>query len=477
MKSKKIDFFKKVISKKIQTVKKINQKFQLFFNDFFGKFKNNFLVLQIKFLRLIFYTFLICIFAEIPLFGIDYKTLSKALNFSKNGVLLQTLLNYASFSPYDNFYLNPFSLGILPYVNASLFIDLLIKNVSLFEKFLNDEGPAAKEKIKFFKKLMSLIFGCFYIFLLYSIIKDYFYFKNFSYFLFFSLQLLSGSLILIWISDKIDDLSIVNGVSFLLSINLIKNIKTLLPISFDFNYIFFLLFFSFLIYIQQNGKYSINVISSKQFSYFDNLKKKKKTGIIYDSEDQLEILSNDRVIQQSKIYLRLNPGGIYPLIIASSLLTFLSSLFSKSVKILFFEKFTYLFYPFYFFLLIFSCYSYSYLYFDPVKIREEFLKNSIYIPGIEPGEATEKYLIEITLINSIISGIYLSSILGLFQIFKQLSTNQFNNLLNLSSIIIFIGIISEIKTNLSLTKINIENAKNYESSFISQKNMSKLPYN
>lgn len=466
MKSKKFSFFEKLICNQLQVVKKISQKFFFFINDFFGKFKTIFFFYQLKFLRLFLYTVVICLFAKIPIFGIDYKALSKALAISKNRVLLQTLLSYASFSPYDNLYLNPLSLGILPYVNASLFIDLLIKNIPSLEKYLIDEGPVAKEKIKFFKKLMSLIFGSFYVFLLYTIMRDYFYLKNFSYISFFSLELLSGSLILIWISDKIDSLSIVSGISFFLSINLLKNIKTFLPNSFDLKYIIFFVFFSFLIYIQQNGKYSINVISSKQFVYFENLKKRKKIGIIYDLENQLEILSNDRVIQQSKIYLRINPGGIYPLIIASSILTFLSSIFSTFLKIFSFEKFTYILYPFYFFILILSCYSYSYLYFDPGKIREEFLKNSIYIPEVEPGEATENYLRQITLINSIISGIYLSIILLLFQIFKHISTNEFSNLLNLSSIIIFIGIISEIKTNFSLNKINIENAKNYESSFI-----------
>lgn len=446
-------------------------KFFFFFQDFRGKLIRVLVINKLKFLKLFSYTSLICLVAKIPIYGIDYKGLFKVIAASQNGLFVQTFLNYASFSPFDDYYLNPLSLGILPYVNASLFVDLLIKNVPSLEKFLKDEGPAANEKVKFYKKIASLFFGSFYVFLLYSILKDYLYYKTASYIIFFASQLLSGCLILIWVSDRIDSLSIVNGISFLLCINLIKNIQTILPDSFDLKYFSFLIFFAFLIYLQQNAKYPINVISSRQFAYFDNLKRNKKTGIVYENLDFLEKISSYRNLSQSKIFLRVNPGGIYPLIISSSILSFFSSVVPVTIKNIVGSTSGVLFYPFYFLLLIFSCYSYSYLYFDPSKIREEFLKNSIYIRGVEPGEATEKFLIQIALINSIISGVYLSTILSIFQIFKFLASKNTANLLNLSSIIIFIGVISEIQTNLSLVKINIENAKIYESSIFSKKNL------
>lgn len=467
-KSPVIDKFCLFLNKKVITG---FTKLFFFFQDFKGKLIRVLLVNKLKFLKLVIYTWLICLLAKVPIYGIDYKGLYKVIASSKNGIFVQTFLSYASFSPFDDYYLNPLSLGILPYVNGSLFVDLLIKNIPPFEKFLKDEGPAANEKVKFYKKIASLFFSTFYVFLLYSILKEYFYFRTIPYIIFLASQLLSGCLILIWVSDRIDSLSIVNGVSFLLCINLIKNIQAILPNSFDFKYIFFLIIFGFLIYLQQNAKYAINVISSRQFAYFDNLKKKKKTGIIYEKLDFLENISNSRNVNQSKIFLRINPGGIYPLIISSSLLSFFSSIIPTSLKDFFAGSSGVFFYPFYFLLLIFSCYSYSYLYFDPSKIRDEFLKNSIYVRGIEPGDATEKYLVQIALINSIISGVYLSSILAIFQLFKLLTVNETTNLLNLSSIIIFIGVISEIQANLSLVKINIENAKSYESSFFRKKNL------
>lgn len=448
-----------------------------FFTFFFAKLRFNLFVYNSKYFTFFFYTILICLFSKIPIFGIDYKGLSKIIAASQNNGLLQTLLSYASFSPYDNFSLNFLSLGILPYVNGSLFIDLLIKNVSPLEKFLKDEGPSSKEKIKLYKKLISLIFSLFYIFLIYSVIKNYFYIKTLSYLIFFILQLLSGSLVLIWISDKIDSLSIVNGVSFLLCLNLFKNLKTLVSDTIDIRLILLILFFGFLVYSQQNGKFSINVISSRQLYFFENLKKINKVFVNSGKVEYFDSISDSRIFSQNKVYIRTNPGGIYPLIIASSILAFLSSIIPKFLKEIILAKYISIFYGIYFFILIFSCFSYSYLYFDPTKIREEFTKNSIYIRGFDPGEETEKYLVNIALINSLISGIYLSIILLLFQFSKLLSINEVNNLLNLSSLIIFVGVISEIKINLSFSKTTIEKVKNYESTFINKKDLSKLPIN
>lgn len=477
IKKGKFRFFEKLIYSYIKKFFQIFINFGNFLEAFFLKLKSNFFLYGNKFFKLFFYTFMICLLSKIPIFGIDYKAFSKALTLSQNNVVLQTLLSYASFSPYDNFSLNFLSLGILPYVNGSLFIDLLIKNISSFEKYLKEEGPSAKEKIKFYKKIVSLIFGIFYTFLIYSILKNYFYLKDINYLIFFTFQLLSGSLVLIWISDRIDSLSIVNGVSFILCLNLFKNLKLLFSDSIDLKLVILLLFFGFLVYSQQNGKFSINVISSRQLYFFENLKKLNKVFISSGKTDYLESFSDDRILSQSKIYIRTNPGGIYPLIIASSILSFLSSVIPKSIKDIFLIKYFYLFYFFYFLILIFSSFSYSYLYFDPSKIREEFTKNSIYIRGFDPGEDTEKYLLNVALINSVISGVYLSVILLLFQFSKLLSTNEVNNLLNLSSIIIFVGVISEIKTNLSLSRKNIEKAKIYESTLFNKKNMSKLPIN
>ena len=193
--------------------------------------------------------------------------------------------------------------------------------------------------------------------------------------------------------------------------------------------------------------------------------------------EYFDSISDSRIFSQNKVYIRTNPGGIYPLIIASSILAFLSSIIPKFLKEIILAKYISIFYGIYFFILIFSCFSYSYLYFDPTKIREEFTKNSIYIRGFDPGEETEKYLVNIALINSLISGIYLSIILLLFQFSKLLSINEVNNLLNLSSLIIFVGVISEIKINLSFSKTTIEKVKNYESTFINKKDLSKLPIN
>jgi preprotein translocase subunit SecY len=71
--------------------------------------------------------------------------------------------------------LSPFSLGIIPYINASIFIDLLTQIVPSLEKLYQEEGEAGKRQIEFYKKGLSLVFAVGQVVLLISYIKPYLY--------------------------------------------------------------------------------------------------------------------------------------------------------------------------------------------------------------------------------------------------------------------------------------------------------------
>jgi preprotein translocase subunit SecY len=55
--------------------------------------------------------------------------------------------------------LSPFSLGIIPFINASIFVDLLTAIFPKLEKLQSEEGEAGRRKLTFYKKLLTLLFA------------------------------------------------------------------------------------------------------------------------------------------------------------------------------------------------------------------------------------------------------------------------------------------------------------------------------
>ena len=71
--------------------------------------------------------------------------------------------------------LSPFSLGIIPFINSSILIDLLTALFPTLERLQQEEGEIGRKKLNFYKKIVTLIFAFFQSILLISYLKPYFY--------------------------------------------------------------------------------------------------------------------------------------------------------------------------------------------------------------------------------------------------------------------------------------------------------------
>ena len=89
----------------------------------------------------------------IPLAGIDQEALKKTFFESDTRNAIMQIINMYSGGG-GNTLLSPFSLGIIPFINASILIDLLTALFPALEKLQSEEGEAGRRKLLFYKKVL-----------------------------------------------------------------------------------------------------------------------------------------------------------------------------------------------------------------------------------------------------------------------------------------------------------------------------------
>jgi len=389
---------------------------------------------QNKILITLFLLFVFRLGNTIPLTQIDQEALRRSIFQLENKNALLQILNLVVGNEKTTL-LNLFSLGIIPYINSSILIDLLTTTFPFFEK-IKEEGESGRKEILRYKKIGTFFFSLFQSLFILFYLKSYFYSTtSFSYLLFVS-QLVSGSMVIVWLTTLIDKRGIGNGTSLIIFSNIIsgflnkrmfENFK-LTPLFFLESFILYGFFY--LICYLQTTTINIKVVSARQLTF---LKRKESIEKRTSSPDFAGV-------KEGGLLLRLNQAGIFPIIIASNLLPLLSS-FTNNIL----ETIPFLKNGIYYFLIITFNYFYTIIFWDPEKISEQLRKASVSIINIRPGKQTVDYLERIVFQTSILGGILLCGLLFSYDLVQKLLQGPFLAQVNISSMIIFIGISFEIK--------------------------------
>lgn len=384
----------------------------------------------------------------IPLAGIDQEALKKTFFESDTRNAIMQIINMYSGGG-GNTLLSPFSLGIIPFINASILIDLLTALFPALEKLQSEEGEAGRRKLLFYKKGLTLIFSIIQTIFLILYLKPYFYSSDIITFGTIGLELVTGAMLIVWLSNIIDNKGIGNGTSIIIFTNIIVTLvsKNLFTDSFlsplFLLQIVFLLFLMILICISQTARINIDVVSARQLAYLENIEKNNVN----------EKFSKPMQMKDNGLSIRLNQAGIFPIIIASNLLPFFSyftngffnsSILSNSI---------------YYILIIGFNYFYTIVFWDPEKISEQLRKASVSLVNVTPGKETVSYLENVVRSSSIIGGIFLCVILFLYDFVKQFINGPLLNQINISSLIILVGVAYEVQRTIrSLYKNILENS-------------------
>ena len=383
----------------------------------------------------------------IPLSGIDQDALKKSfLQLESRNSIMQIINMYSGGG--GTTLLSPFSLGIIPFINASILVDLLTALIPFLEKLQSEEGETGRRTLLFYKKVLTLLFSIVQSGFLIFYLKAYFYNTEFLNFALIGLELVTGSMLIVWLSNIIDTKGIGNGTSLIIFTNIVVTLisKNLLAVpttdSVFWVEVIFLLFLMVLICISQTARINIDVVSARQLAYLENIEKStinQKVTTSFQTKDTGNGLS-----------IRLNQAGIFPIIIASNLLPFISFLVqSVNSELKFINNIAY------YLLIIGFNYFYTIIFWDPEKISEQLRKASVSVVNVTPGRETISYLENVVRSTSLIGGISLCIILFLYDFFKQIINGYLLNQINISSLIILVGVAYEVQKTLRSLYRNI----------------------
>jgi preprotein translocase subunit SecY len=307
--------------------------------------------------------------------------------------------------------LSVFSLGIMPYISASIILQLLTVVVPQLEA-LKKEGEQGRKKINQYTRYGTIGLAMFQSFLIATALESGSFGEGavidpgWSFRLMCVVTLTTGTAFIMWLGEQITERGIGNGISMIIFAGIIIAIPSALGqwmqlIRTDqftiLGTIFLLVFIVLvigLVVVVERGQRRIPVQHARR-------------------------VVGKRVQQGGMSYfpLRVNTAGVIPAIFASSLLMFPLTIgqFTDSPAIQGFID-TYLdpsriiYQLIYIGLIIFFCYFYTAIMIDPKDVAENIKKSGAYIPGIRPGKKTAEHIDKILTRITLIGALYMSAV-------------------------------------------------------------------
>ena len=307
--------------------------------------------------------------------------------------------------------LSIFSLGIMPYISASIIFQLLTVVIPQLET-LKKEGEAGRKKINQYTRYATIGLAMFQSTLIAVALENGQFGEGavtnpgWGFRLMCMVTLTSGTAFIMWLGEQITERGIGNGISMIIFASIIVSIPSGIGQLFQLIRTdqFTLLGTLFL------AAFAVAVIGF--------------VVVVERGQRRIPIQHAKRVVgkrvQQggmSYFPLRVNTAGVIPAIFASSLLMFPLTVgqFTDSPQIQSFID-TYLnpatagYQVVYIGLIIFFCYFYTAIMIDPVDVAENIKKSGAYIPGIRPGKRTAEYIDRVLTRITLVGAMYMSAI-------------------------------------------------------------------
>lgn len=279
-----------------------------------------------------------------------------------------------------------FAMGIIPYINSSIIMNLLTIAIPALEE-MQKEGEDGRKKIAAITRYVTIGLALLQAIFMSIGLKSTFTNYNFFTVLIAIACLTSGTAFLMWIGERINDRGIGNGISIIMFVNILsrlnasfKTLKSNITTKPLFVGLILVVFFAMilLVVLIQLGERRIPV------QYAKKMQGRRTYGG-----------------QSTHIPLKVNMAGVIPVIFASSLLQFpkiIQNLFIKTppkwlvnvINFLDYTKWTGA--MLYLVLIIAFAYFYTAIIFNPYEVANNMKKSGGFIPGIRPGKPTVEYL-------------------------------------------------------------------------------------
>ena len=371
--------------------------------------------------------------------GIDPAQLSQLKNQTSAGLLgLLDMFSGGAFS-----HASIFALGIMPYISASIVIQLLGIAVPYFQR-LQKEGESGRRKINQITRYLTVFILLFqapaYITNLhYQLSPTAFAVSGRLFYISSTIILTAGSMFIMWLGERITDKGIGNGISMIIMIGIIARLP-------------FAMFSEFASRINQQGGGLVMFLVEfiLLFLVFSG------TILLVQGTRRIPVQYAKRIVGNKQyggvrqyIPLKVNAAGVMPIIFAQAIMFIPITLagFANSESLgkfaAAFSNHTGFWYNFAQFILVIAfTYFYTAITVNPVQMAEDMKKNGGFIPGVKPGKKTVEFLdtimSRITFPGSIFLGIV--TILPSFAMMIGITT-QFAYFYGGTSLLILVGVV------------------------------------
>jgi len=396
--------------------------------------------------RILYTLFIVLIYrlgAHIVLPGINPGSLAKFTSNAQEG--LMGLLDLFSGGAFSN--ASIFALGVMPYISASIVIQLMTLAVPYFQR-LQKEGESGRKKINQITRFLTIAVVCVqapaYIA---NITSQYAYavspaligttilgFSAFALTAF--LLLISGTLFIMWLGERITDNGLGNGISIIIMVGIIARFPFALqaefmsrftesggPIVFIAELVALMLVIAMCVLLVQGTRripvqYAKRIVGNKQFGGVRNF-----------------------------LPLKVNAAGVMPIIFAQAImflpLTFMKFSSQPGKVLTSFIDYNGVGYNVLFFILIIAfTYFYTAITINPQQIAEDLKKNGGFIPGTKPGKATAHLIDEIMSRIVLPGSIFLGFVAIMPALVRLFGVNQqFAQFFGGTSLLIMVGVV------------------------------------
>lgn len=361
--------------------------------------------------RIVFTLLMLCVYrmgVQIPTPGINGEAL--AAFFERQSSTIFGMLNMFSGGGLENFSI--FALGIMPYISASIIIQLLTVVVPHLEA-LSKEGESGRRKITQYTRYSTVVLSVIQALFIAAgleghsapngmpIVMD----PGLQFRLLTILTLTSGTAFIMWLGEQMTERGIGNGISLIIFSGIVARLPVAIANSIE---------------TIKTGDFSLllapiilaMMIAVVAFIIF-----------METSQRRIPIQYAKRVVgrhvyggQSSHLPLKINVSGVIPPIFASSIMmfpatigTFVQNDWVRRASDAM-SPGTVWYYLLYVGLIVFFCFFYAAVTFKPDDVAENLKKNGGFIPGIRPGKKTADFLDKSLMRLTVIGAIYLSAV-------------------------------------------------------------------
>ena len=355
---------------------------------------------------------------HIPIPGIDPERLASLFEQNQGGIL--DLVNMFGGGALER--MSIFALGIMPYISASIITQLLVATTPSLQQ-LRKEGESGRRKISQYTRWGTLILATVQGFAMSSGLasQGLAYSGTIAFHFVAVTTLVTGSMFLMWLGEQVTERGVGNGISIIIFTGIVSGFPGAIGQSFE--------------QARQGeiailGLFGIAVLAVAVVAFVVYVERgQRRITINYARRQQGRRMYQ---AQSSHLPLKVNMAGVIPAIFASSLLLFPASIgqwFGQSPGMEWLQDLSLQIAPgqplniiLFSAGIIFFCFWYTAIMFNPKEVADNLKKSGAFIPGYRPGEQTAKHIDSILTRLTLFGSLYMTAVCLL----PQLLVVQFN---------------------------------------------------